>query len=238
VRTFDAELDLPDKLPADALVFVEAYRGSPAARMRFPWGTVGHPVAPQNRRLSDFAGDERTPLFRVKVTDASGQPGRLLADGSQIRPIDPDEKPDTKRGILYTVWGDNEGLVWRLDLTNYHEGPCLVIDTTADPDRQLPITKPFRALVYPEIVRRVLSSLLLDEDHGGEGALNDDTLHWPKQWLHFPREGFGYAETPPGLEDTEDTKQDWIDNAVKHCAKSAGFCKLIAPPEDQEVDHV
>ena len=233
VRTFDAQLDLPDKLPGDALVFVEAYRGSPPARMRFKWGTVADPQPQADRRLKDFANDARPPLFRVKVTDVSDRPGRLLANGSQIRPTDPDESPDTKRGILYTLWADNEGLVWKVNF-EYHEGPQLIIDESADPDKQLPYQKAFRALVYPEIIRQVLTRLLFGEDDGGAGELDDDTLDWPKRWLYFPRDSFGYAEAPPPTSAEPQDKRDWIEEAVCHCARKAGFCSMMAPKEEPD----
>lgn len=233
VRSFDAQIELPDKLPNDARVFVEAYRGSPPARMRFDWGTVAELTEPEDRRLTDFANDPRPPLFRVKVTDVSEHPGRLLADGSQIRATDPDETPDTKRGILYTVWGNNHGPVWTVNF-DFDEGPQLVIDEKADPDHQLPLRKEFRALVYPEIIRKVLTYLLFGEDDGGEGALHDDTLDWPKRWLYFPRDAFGFTDTPPPTDADRDKKRDWINDAVNHCALNAGFCKLIAPEEDED----
>ena len=231
VRTFDAELSLPDKLHPDALVFIEAYRASPPARMRFEWGRVSDLQPPDDRRLTDFANDPRPPLFRVKVTDVAEHPGRLLADGSQIRPTDPDKAPDTRKGILYTSWGNNDGPVWAVNFENI-DGPELIIDESADPDHDLPLTKHFRALVYPEIIRQVLTRLLLSEDEGGEGELHDDTLSWPKQWLYFPRDAFGFSQPPPDTEADRQIRLDWVNDAVNHCAKKAGFCTLLAPEED------
>jgi len=232
-RTFDADLSLPDKLPPDALVFVEAYRASPPARMRFAWGKVARLQPPDDCRLSDFANDPRPPLFRVKVTDVAAQPGRLLADASQIRPTDPDEAPDTRRGILYTSWGNNDGPVWALNFDSL-DGPELIIDQSADPDHDLPLSKHFKALVYPEIIRQVLTRLLMSEEEGGEGDLHDDTLTWPGRWLSFPRDAFGFSQTPPDISDDRQARLDWIQDAVNHCAKAADFCGLLAPEEDTE----
>ena len=233
VRTFNADLDLSDKLPGDARVFIEAYRANPPVRMRFDWGTVASPDPPADRRLADFAGDPRPPLFRVKVTDAQQQPGRLLADASQIRPADPDEPPQTKRGILYTEWGDNHGPVWKVGF-DFHLGPKLTIDRTADADGQLPLRREFRALVYPEIIRIVLTRLLFSEDDGAAGELADDTLDWPKQWLHFPRRAFGFTQDPPAIGAERDAKLDWITDAVDHCARAAGFCAMLAPKGENQ----
>ncbi len=233
-RTFNARLDLPDSLPKDARVFVEAYRSSPPARMRFDWGTVADTHPPTNRKLTDFANDARPPLFRVKVTDVSSHPGQLLADGSQIRATESDESPDTKLGILYTLWADNQGPVWKVDF-QFHEGPQLIIDESADPDHQLPLTKEFRALVYPEIIRQVLTRLLFGENDGGEGELHDDTLDWPKRWLNYPRDSFVFDEDPPTTEADREMKNDWIEDAVNHCARKADFCALLAPDEDTDI---
>lgn len=231
IRTFTAELELSEKLPNDAKVFIEAYRGSPPARMRFDWGTVSNLQPPEDRRLSDFANDPRLPLFRVKVTDVGEHPGRLLANGSKIKPTNPDETPDTKRGILYTYWGNNNGPVWKIDFEN-QEGPQLIIEEKADPDHQLPLRKEFQALVYPEIIRKVLTRLLFGEDDGGEGELSDDTLDWPKRWIHFPRDSFGFTEPPPTIGAERDEKNDWIEEATNHCCREAGFAALLAPTED------
>ncbi|MEM6256841.1 MAG: hypothetical protein AAGI37_00845 [Planctomycetota bacterium] len=233
VRTFTAELSLPDKLHPDALVFIEAYRGSPPARMRFAWGSVANPQPPDDCRLTDFANDTAPPLFRVKVTDVAEKPGRLLANGSQIKPTDPDEAPDTRKGILYTSWGENNGPVWVVSFENI-DGPELIIDESADPDHDLPLTKHFKALVYPEIIRQVLARLLFSEEEGGEGELHDDTLGWPKRWLYFPRDAFGFSEPPPDISADRQDRLNWITEAVNHCAKSAGFCGLLAPEEDNE----
>ncbi|MDQ3288599.1 MAG: hypothetical protein M3Q42_10150 [Pseudomonadota bacterium] len=227
VRMFTAELTLPSSLPGDARVFVEAYRSSPAARMRFDYGTVSalRPPAPEHRMLTEFDIELPPPLFRVKITDITKQPGRLVADAQRIRPVDPDEQPNQQRGILYTAWRDNNGLVWDLDILDDIRGPILYIDETADPDRELPARTEFKALVYPEIMRRMLAKAL---DDGG-----DDPDGWQHTWLQFPRQTFGFMEPPPAGDDEFDNKA-WIDNAVRACSRAAGFCAAMAPKESEQ----
>ncbi len=51
-RSFDAEIaELPDTLPADARVFIEAYHRGTSAYMRFSFGNVGEINSPPDRRL-------------------------------------------------------------------------------------------------------------------------------------------------------------------------------------------
>lgn len=230
-RTFHADLTLPPDLPGDARVFVEAYRSSPAARMRFDFGTVDavRAPAPDEARLTDFNDDLPPPLFRVKVTDAREAPGKLLAEAHQIRPFDPDEKPDQRRGILFTAWRHLDGTVWELDLDGT-VGPQLFIDLTADPNHELPGRTYFKALVYPEVIRRVLTFVLIEND----GAYVDDTTSWHGRWLRFPREMYGFTEETPPADASEEDKRAWIDDAVKFCARKAGLAQAMAPTEEPE----
>lgn len=230
-RTFEADLQLPAGLPADAQVVVEAYRSSPAARMRFDFGTVGavRPPPTEERRLEDFDDVLPPPLFRVKVTDTAGEPGKLLADAHQIRPIDPDEEPNRTRGILYISWKDNEGPVWELELDD-PRGPQLFIDKTADPHHELPGRIEFKALVYPEVIRRVLTWILFD----GQGNSVDDPESWHGFWLLFPQRAFGFSEQPPKTDSDDDTKFAWIDAVVRHCSREAQFCQALSPKEGDD----
>lgn len=228
-RTFSADLNLPSGLPGDARIFVEAYRSSPAARMRFDFGTVAalQPPAAEHCRLTEFDDDLPPPLFRVKITDTNDQPGRLVADAQRLRPLDPDEQPDRQRGILYTQWRDNDGPVWELDILDDRRGPVLYIDQTADPDRVLPSTLQFKAFVYPEIIRRILTEVLDDQDS------SEDPEGWQRAWLNFPRQRFGFM-VPAPTDNDDDLKKGWVDDAVRWCSRTSGFCQALAPKETDE----
>src|SRR5262245_39519614 len=93
VLAFDATLNLADYgLPADAAVFVEAYRQT--SFMRFPHGTVAAPQAPPGveRRLTEFSSCDGL-LWRVKVTSTGDRPGLLLAKGDRIPVSNDEEQP-------------------------------------------------------------------------------------------------------------------------------------------------
>src|SRR3954471_5180346 len=73
-RTFDARLDLASlQLPADAHVYVEAYRRT--SYVRFDFGTVAERRDPEVRFLDDLDATEIV-FFRVKVIDRSGEIGK------------------------------------------------------------------------------------------------------------------------------------------------------------------
>jgi len=223
-RSFDAELRLPPQLPGDALVFVEAYRSSPSARMRFDFGTVGrlNPPTLDERRLEDFGDDLSSVLFRVKVTDATRQRGKLLADAHRIRPIDPTQEPDRRRGILNTEWIDLDGPIWDVD-TSSTIGPRLLIDKKADPDKSLPDDLRFQALVYPQVLRRVLESVVDDLDSA------DDPESWESRWFHFAKSLPGMAGDELPRDDDEEWKQEWVESAVRRFAQYHNFRDRFAP---------
>jgi len=226
-RGFEVDLALP-KLSPTGRVYVEAYRTSPAARMRFDFGTVEKPISPAAAALllTEFA-DDIAPLFRVKIVDAADQNGKLLAEAHQLKALDPDEISSPKSGILRTAWRDNGGLVWDVDL-NDEGGPILYIDQTADPHRDLPRRIEFRALVYPEIIRKVLTEIIVNEP----GSI-EDTERWHYKWIRFPRDTFGFAEALPAPDDDEG-RIDWIDAAVRHCSRKADFVRAMTPTEVDE----
>jgi hypothetical protein len=224
-RTFDVTFNLPEGLPGNARVFVEAYRSSPAARMRFDFGTVAvrTPPAMDARRLAEF-GDDLPPLFRVKVTDAQDQPGRLLADATGIKAADPDEKPDRRKGILHIHHRDLEGLVWELDFDNPGYEPTLWIDKAADPARELGHDAKFAALVYPEVLRATLVKILVDDPD-----LAEDAAGWGRRWFEFARALPGMAGDEVRPDDDPEDKRAWIGRAVRQFARQRDFGLAFRP---------
>ena len=89
--SFDADLRLIDyELPAEALVFVEAYRQT--TWMRFSFGTVAAMQPPVDRWLHEFDSPDGI-LFRVKVTQAKDE-HVLLAVADRIPLAQPDQNTD------------------------------------------------------------------------------------------------------------------------------------------------
>lgn len=220
---FRLELSLPEGLPRDAGVFLEAYRSSPPARMRFDLGKAGGLRLPygDDALLTEFHDELPPPLFRLKVTDASDHAGRILAEATGLRPSDP-LTDGTRKGLLYINYKDLNGTVWELDLENEGYQPTLWIDGRADECRTLPRSPSFAALIYPEVLRQVLIRVMITE-----GELRSEDDFWGLPWIRFARSLPGVDEDPPSSENEEDCIA-WIRHAVGRFATLKNFCEVFA----------
>ena len=199
--TFSAELNLDGMgLPPDALLVIIANRDRVA--MRFDWGTVAKPAPPQDCRLTDIASN---PSFRVMALAADGS-GRLLALADGIKP---------KRGRVNVslLWMQEEDLgkeVWRLDFADGN--PTMLVNKNI-PGISAAVREDeaFRALVFPEALRSILTRALIVEDY----AIDDDEGSWA-DWIGFVRDFYGEdlpAASPD--DDGDDTAiAKWIEDAV------------------------
>ena len=207
--SLDATLDLDGKgLPPDAPVMIEAYRGRSA--MRFPWGEVGAPSPPPNRRLVNMP---ENLSFRVKVVAADGS-GALLAVSNRIKP----HREEHHGALIWLTKSDDLGKeVWRLDYDNGN--PTLLINSAiAGIENAVLKDGAFRGLVMPEVLRAVLIRALIvvgadpedihpEGDHGEWGEIMG--------FVHS-----FYDEPFPPADPYDDThsigeRMKWIDKAVK-----------------------
>jgi hypothetical protein len=207
--TFDAEVRLGEhhKLPPSAAVFVEAYRGSSASWMRFPFGTVGTLKPPADRRLTDFDGADGI-LFRLRVTSSDKQ-GLLLAEVDQVTPRAPGEEERSRLSILPVRSDKNlEKRIWRLD---FEDGPVLLVNSVLGEKWDVVRDQVFMALVMPEILESILVRILLVERYReDEDDDDDETRDWRSQWMKFVRSIPGTIEKP----DSEEAVVEWIDQVV------------------------
>src|SRR5262249_28332446 len=97
--SFEADLgDLKEyKLPADALVFVEARLQT--RWMRSPFGPAGAITPCPDRRLTEFDSADGV-LFSVKVTSASERSGMMLAEADRIPVRFPGEVEEPRLPLL------------------------------------------------------------------------------------------------------------------------------------------
>lgn len=222
---FSAHLSLERyRLPADALVFVEAKRV--ASFMRFPWGRVRQLVPSPQRTLSEFATADGLK-FRVKVVEAmetnSGRPARLLALADQIRP-EFLESPQRPLSLLDIVPADLQEEVWKVEFAD--DEPKLQINRRlVSSPSQLARDEHFVSLVLPQVLRVILSRILIFDrfDSGSDTA--DDLADWRAKWLQFSKTLPG-IEDPPSIEcdaggrlENEDDLERWIDDAVRAFAR-------------------
>lgn len=203
--TFDAELRLKDyKLPADALVFVEAYRQT--IWMRFPYGTAGAIVPLPGRRLSEFGSPEGI-LFRVRITSVGDREGVMLAEADKVSARLPEDVEEDRLPLLPVKPADLGSLVWRVDFT---DDPILLVNRNLD-WRAVTTSPAFKSLACPAAMRELLVRILKVEEHTD----SEDEDDWKSKWLRF-------AQTLPGMsepEDNNDGYDDWIDAAVEALAR-------------------
>ena len=200
--TFEAVLNL-SHLPDSARVFVEAYHRT--TRMRFDFGTVGglKTPPPLELRLTEFP-DWKDVSFRVKVTDVTETPGRIIAWANNIHPKGPDD--DKQNDLVRWKDADLNGLLW--DLMFDEKGPVVLVEKTVG-HATVGQEGRFIAVAYPEILRRSLAEALLVDKTTG-----DDPEHWFTAW----NKGYltGKLGLPPVPEDANDIEQrrDWIEQAI------------------------
>ena len=165
----------------------------------------------------------------MKVTDAEGEPGKLLALRDKIELRTPAGSASGRRGLLWIAWEDIEPLAWSLEFRD--NGPHLLIDTGVDPDETLTRDPLFRGLIYPEIFRRVFTHVLIEQPGLLEEAVDEDA--WPLGWMRLPPESLEFVEPapPPGLDPDDpawEERRRWIDDLVKHAARRQNLHRTLA----------
>jgi hypothetical protein len=207
---FDADLRLHDyELPAEALVFVEAYRQT--TWMRFPFGTVANlqPPPPVKRRLAEFDSADEI-RFRVKVTQARDEHILLAAaDRIPLAKLEEDSDRESLLPVFPMELGDE---LWRVDLD---DEPRLLVNKSAAPDwRQLAQSSIFLALVYPAVLREVLTNILTSGHRD-----TDDETDWNSRWLRFASLLPGMDPQPPEKAEGVEPALRWAEDAVAAFAR-------------------
>jgi hypothetical protein len=213
ILTFDATIDLADYgLPADAQVFLEAYRQT--TLMRFPCGTVASPQPPRgiSRRLTDFASRDGL-LFRVKVTSTGQRAGILLAEADRIPISDDEEQLEKHIALLPIAPGDLEQETWRVDLSG-EQGPLLLVNMSIGDWKAVAASPIFRSLVYPAAMRQVLWHIYKID---GTQQM-DDQDDWRCRWLQFAAALPSVGDPPLGSDDDSEWDK-WICDAVESFAR-------------------
>ncbi len=204
-RFFNIGLQLEDlELPETARVYVEAYHRS--GYLRYDFGTVGKLRIPADRTLGSISASAM-PLFRVKVVDKTGTHGRILASVDKIRPASEDNQPVDSRSLLFVEYDDLGHTVWQLDLDG--DWPVLRLNHTVDEISLIASSdNRFLSLVYPEVLRQILTRILIVDEHTDPDCDDD----WPSLWLKL-------ASSLPGMsvpfQTSKAGRQAWIENAVE-----------------------
>lgn len=203
--SFDATFNLAElALPPDAEVYAEAYHH--ASYMRFSYGKIGKTVIPTERKLRQIEPGA-FPLFRVKVVKG----GRILASADKIVPRSSADEPKGKLSLLPVEFKDLADLIWNLDLSS--ERPVLQLNDRIDGIKDIArIDQQFFALVYPDVIRQILRTILIENDYADADSDEDD---WQSQWLRFAEGLPGVDKVPsdkyPGVEEDRET---WIEEVI------------------------
>lgn len=218
--SFGARLDLSDySFPPDANVFIEAYRQ--AMLMRFPCGTVGALICSDNQTLKQFESTEDV-LFRVKVVAACGNAGIILGEADQIRPSTEEQRSENREPLLPVHYDPGlRDLPFRLSFEG--EKPVILINGTIPGRESFGSSTEFLALVFPQILREILTRVLLIEQwefDSTEGLTPDyEDDDWRNQWLRFSLNIPGVTNIPPPDEKGEQERISWIDDTVAAFAR-------------------
>lgn len=196
-------------LPSDSLIIVEPYKN--VRRLRVPYGTVGNPETPPlpERSLGEFSEYDNV-LFRIKIVEKDS--GKILAE-TNVHPHIDGERP--KKSLLPVDWEDNVEGCWRVD---FEGDPMLIIDREIGRKEK---SNNFLALVYPAVLREILTHILIVEefDH------TDDDDHRFSHWLRF---GKRFASDFPDKSESgfQAKAWEWINNASTQFAKELKSLKI------------
>lgn len=211
---FEATWDLSGYgFPDSASVFIEAY--NTASYMRFPFGTVAERQEPKDARLLDIT-PRPLPKFRLKVVDHSGRLGQLLGVADKLIPLRPQEELSHRQSLLPVHFCDLGDRVWGLDLSDW---PLLELNNRIDSIAEAARSgDSFLALVYPEVVRRILFDIVIEQDQTDPGF---DDSEWTSLWLRYVCSLPGTNEPPSGAsEDARLRREEWIEEAVQAFCRS------------------
>jgi hypothetical protein len=210
---FDAELRLADHhFPHNAEVWLEAHRQN--LWMQWPWGTVSALRVPTDRRLSEFDVPDGV-LFRVRVVQPPGQEHhKLLGEADGIPFVKAGEAADQRRHLLVPVPDALDQQLWKLDFES--DPPRLLVNKDAKPTwKEMACSPHFIALVYPEVLRRMLARALNEEDW----TEDDEEGGWAADWVRFAKNLGGLGQVPPPTLRAD--QDNWVEEAV------AAFCRRL-----------
>ena len=214
--TFSARMNLESYgFPDTAAIIIEAYRQLELARYEF--GTVTRPIPPPNTRLTEF-GMLDGVRFRLKVVSNDDPRGRLLGVAERLSATN-DALDRIRRIPLITVKGHDLGReIWKVD---FSDEPILLINYRLANKHSLVRASVFQSLVLPEVLRSILTRILLIDGY----RYFEDEDDWAARWLRFASSFPGVGSVP----EEEDAEMDaeWIDSAVSAFCQWRGTDRLF-----------
>ena len=206
----------------DANVYIEAYRKNQL--LRFNFGKVGAIVVPQDTSLDAFGDNMMSIRFRIKVVSANTEKTILGMSKSFLAENDEGGAADCILPIS-RLPRDNEN-VWEIEYTD--DGPTLAIN--AELDKQIVQKNYFMVLVFPAIIREVLTYAFIENKP-------DELGDWVEDWKAFALM-LGATEFPQVTgEDREkdaDLIRPWIESAVAGFVHNKNLTELANNWKDEE----
>ena len=214
--SFNAELELDSyELPPEAQVYIEAYRQT--QRKRFDCGIVGRFSLPLDRSLDVFDSVEGI-LFRVMVIANEGNLGLLLAEAEQLKPSDEETIEGKRIPLLPVVYEAHlVDQVFNVDFSGDY--PILQVNSSVTSGDTLINHPAFFSLVYPAVLRELLTRILFGEDT----EVEEDDDGWQARFLRFASALPGVEEPPVSDEEDEPACFRWVDTAVSSFCRHANI---------------
>lgn len=216
VLVFDPVLDLDSiEAPPDARVFLEAhYRNS---YMRFDCGTMANLSVPESRRLTEIDSN-RMARFRLKIVDGH----RIVAVADDITVGSQSDGSGSRIPLLPVNFRDLGDEIWRIEFEP--TGPVLELSNRVPSIEQMSRGDgPFFSLVYPAVVREVLTHILLLEEYDPD----EDGDEWWSLWVRW-----GRTLSPAALTEDVDDRRLWIDEVTRaFCARHQTVSRLTKAVE-------
>lgn len=213
---FDAKVELDDySLPNEATVSVEAYRQT--GWMRFDFGTVSELIPSEKRELTEFDSPDGV-RFRVRVTSSEPTLGKLLAEADQI-PFHFSGEEEKRVPLLPVASEDLDFEITKMDFT---DRPLLLINSSLGDWRTVAKLPVFVSLIYPQVLRQILTRILWVEKYHEVDDLED----WRASWLRYATRLPGISAPPEEKASSE--YDDWVDNAVAAFSKSHGMLEQFS----------
>lgn len=231
-NSFEASWNLEDLgLPSAAAIVVEAFASRSIDIRRFSYGTVASPQPPSDRTI-DLPED--SVAFNFRVVDQVDKVGRLLGLAENIRPRTGNDEEDEagQQSILPVNPIDLGHQVWRLNYANNRT--WLEVNNRIDGIMDIVRNdRRFFALVYPSVVKEILTRILLiDGLNEPDGDRSDCRVQWLRWGVHWHPD----RERPSAGEpnEVEEELLAWIDEVVCEFCKQHQIRDKFALPEGEE----
>ena len=170
-----------------------------------------------DRTLRDIDNQDLI-YFRVKVTDATGAQGRLLAEADGLI-ANPTEGPGNHLCILEVKFEDLGNLPWSLEIDD-SATPTLVVNSRIGSKEYVRSNATFFALVYPAVVREILTAILNEDGY----EYDPDGDGWRDLWVRFAATLPDVGQPPEG---EEGDPRPWIEAAVRSFCDRQPACTVF-----------